>query len=93
MAKSKAKSQVQVQISYEGEADSMTLDGVILVGATSHKHSVLVAGDIEPENMLNAIFIALRESFGKDIALGAIYHVLAVLMREESAESAEVVHE
>lgn len=93
MTKSKAKSQVQVQISYEGEADSMTLDGVILVGASAHKHSVLVAGDIEPENMLNAIFIALRESFGKDIALGAIYHVLAVLMREESAEGAEVVHE
>ncbi len=93
MAKSKAKSQVQVQISYEGEADSMTLDGVILVGATSHKQSVLVAGDIEPENMLNAAFIAISETFGKDIALGAIYHVMAGLMREESAESAEVVHE
>jgi len=90
MAKSKAKSQVQVQISYEGEADSMTLDGVILVGATSHKHSVLVAGDIEPENMLNAAFIALRETFGRDIALDAIDHVLAGLMDQESAE---VVHE
>lgn len=90
MTKSKAKSQVQVQISYEGEANSMTLDGVILVGATSHKYSALVAGDIEPENMLNAIFIALRETFGKNIALGAIDHVLAGLMREESAE---VAHE
>ena len=93
MAKSKAKSQVQVQISYEGEADSMTLDGALIVGASAHHHSAMVAGEVEPKNMLNAAFIALRESFGKDIALGAIYHVLAVLMREESAEGAEVVHE
>lgn len=90
MAKSKAKSQVQVQISYEGEADSMTLDGALIVGATAHHHSAIIAGEVEPENMFIAVFIALREAFGRDIALGAIDHVLAGLMDQEGAE---VVHE
>ena len=90
MAKSKAKSQVQVQISYEGEADSMTLDGALIVGASAHHHSAMVAGEVEPKNMLNAAFIALRETFGRDIALDAIDHVLAGLMDQEGTE---VVHE
>lgn len=90
MAKSKAKSQVQVQISYEGEADSMTLDGALIVGATAHHHSAIIAGEVEPEKMLNAVFIALYETFGRDIALGAIDHVLVGLMDQEGEE---VVHE